>query len=134
MGPRENSVFGQSLIAGWFLQILRSLPGLQSKLFQINTQRWGKWLLTLAVFSCVFIPRVSVGSIASSYQVDVRIEDFLLAALGIAAILSAVRGETSSVPAPAASVESAFLAFLAAAAFSILTGIYLGTVDKPFLT
>lgn len=132
MSPQNSSVFGNSLIFGRLMKILRRLvPGLRENPLQIKIPRWGTWLLSLAVFSCVFIPRFHAGTIAFSYQVDVRIEDLLLAALGIFALILAAGGKTPSAPAAA---ESAFLAFLAAALLSILTGIYLGTVDKPFLS
>lgn len=90
-----------------------------------------QWLLFLLLFSCIFIPRFTIGSIGGFYQVSLRIEDMLLGILGIVT-LAGVISRKSSFEIP--SVEKAFLWFLVAAEISILNGLFFRTIDKPFLS
>ena len=78
-----------------------------------------RWLLAILLFSCVFVPRVTIGSVAGFYQVDLRTEDLLLGILGIITLGGIA---SQRFPREVPSVEKAFLWFLIAAQISILNG------------
>ncbi len=92
---------------------------------------WGRTLLALLLFSCIFIPRFSIGSITPIYQVDLRVEDLLLVLIAILTT-GVLIGQNSVALFP--SVERAFLTFLIACEISILSGIFFRTIDKPLLS
>lgn len=89
-----------------------------------------RWLAILMIFSCVFIPRVCLGSISSA-RIDLKVEDFLIFLLAFLALRSPSK-EIASRGGP--SVETAFLLFLIAAEISIFAGIAQKTIDKPFVS
>ena len=91
----------------------------------------GRWLLVGLLFSCIFIPRVAIGSITGFYAVDLRTEDLLMGILGMIT-LGGVVSRKFSLEIP--SVEKAFLGFLIAAQISIFNGLFFRTIDKPFLS
>lgn len=90
---------------------------------------WGRALLAMLLFSCIFIPRFSMGSI-TAYQIDLRVEDLLLILIGILTALVVMRKDVTEIP----SVERAFIGFLIAAELSILNGIFFRIIDKPLLS
>lgn len=90
-----------------------------------------QWLLAALVFSCIFIPRFSVGSVASFYRIDLRVEDLLLSGVAILTF-GVITRMASFVEVP--SVERAFLGFLLAAQISILNGFLFQTIDKPLVS
>ncbi len=92
---------------------------------------WGRVLLALLLFSCLFVPRFAIGSITSSYQVDLRTEDLLLLMIG-ALLLWVMIGE--NVPREILFAERSFLWFLLACEISILNGMFFRTIDKPLLS
>ena len=102
-----------------------------------------RWLLPVLLFSCIFIPRVPIGAVASFYLVDLRPEDLLLPLLALMVLpltptLSPFRGrgkgEGGYLFTEVPSVEKAFLLFLVAAEISIFSGLFFRTIDKPVLS
>lgn len=83
------------------------------------------------VFSCVFVPRISVGSIAGFYSIDLRVDDILIFVLA----LLGWRLWAGGAGRPAFPiVEGAFLGFLIAAEISIFNGLWMQTIDKPIVS
>jgi len=111
--------------------ILRGLRKISSKRSFAWISPLAKALLCALLFASIFIPRFSVGSIFSFYSLDVRLEDLLLVALGLLVGVRMLSGKAfSEIPL----AEKAFLGFLLAAEISILSGFFLRTIDKPFLS
>lgn len=66
-----------------------------------------------------------------SYALDLRAEDLLLAILALLVVRYSVgKASLSELP----GIEKAFLGFLIAAGISILSGLWLRTIDKPFMS
>lgn len=88
-------------------------------------------VLCALLFSCIFVPRFSVGPIIPFYQIAIRMEDVFLLISGILTWGLVARGP--SLPG-SPSVTRAFLWFLVAAQISILNGLIFRTIDKPILS
>ena len=99
-----------------------------------RTQRIIAWLLVLALFAAIFIPRIMLGSAGGHYSVDLRGEDvFLLLAFFAACGMR----KTDTVVAASPEIfwiERLFISFLIAAVVSVFYGLYLGTIDKPLVS
>ena len=83
------------------------------------------------LFSCVFIPRISVGSIGGFYSIDLRTDDILVALL---ALLGGWLWAKGRVLPTFSFTEKAFLGFLIAAEISIFNGLWIKTIDKPLVS
>ncbi len=90
-----------------------------------------KWILAVAIFSCLFVPRISVNFFLNAYSLDLRIEDFLLAGLGIFTAVLAFKGEFRQTFPEVPSIENAFILLFIAFSLSIFNGLYTRTIDKP---
>ena len=128
---KAPSVFSGSEIFRWLSKTASRFPlarklGLRKELLSI-----GKWLLAGLLFSCIFVPRLPWGSIASAYSLDLRGEDLFLLILGI--LFAALTTKKASLP-EMPLVEKAFLGFLLAAEISILNGLYMRTIEYPLLS
>lgn len=120
----------ESQILRWVSSTAEQLPFFKVSVSEKKVLAFGRWLLCGLIFFSIFVPRFSIGSIASSYSLDVRTEDFLLLILGIL-----VFGMTRSASLPEIPwVEKAFLGFLIAAQVSILNGFFMRTIDKPLMS
>ena len=119
------SVLGES----WLMTVLSKsrLSSFSKKEFLF----YGKWLMAVLVFFCVFLPRISLGSITPFYSFDLRGED--LPALILTVFLLGMMIRRISLP-EIPSVEGPFLLFLLAGEISILNGLWMRTIDKPFLS
>lgn len=98
---------------------------------------WVVYLLTPALlFSILFVPRFPVATVRSFYQVDLKLEDLFLVAVALVVLcgLFAKFLRHSIRLAQGSAVETFFLAFLIACQLSILSGIYLRTIDKPLVS
>ena len=127
-------------------RLFRGFAGLLSRvrLSMVSSETisaWGRALLVLLLFSCLFIPRFAIGSITSSYQVDLRTEDLLLLVIGVL-LLWVMTGKKDPRPTYHGPREKffvgrfsqSFLWFLLACEISILNGMIFRTIDKPLLS
>ncbi len=127
--PFPRPLFRESRVIQFISKGISRFSFVKTTSFQEGILFTGKWILLALLLSCIFIPRFYVGSVASFYRVDLRMEDIFLAALSIL-VLGIMIEEKRSI----ASVEQAFLLFLFACQVSILNGIFSRTIDKPLIS
>lgn len=83
------------------------------------------------LLSCVFVPRISVGTLGGFYSIDLRIDDILAALLALLGWGLWAKGAVR----PAFSfIVTAFLGFLIVAEISIFNGLLFRTIDKPLVS
>lgn len=129
--PSETPLFYESAVFRWLDEKIFRPIFSAVKISEEKAIFLGKWLLAALLFSCVFIPRFSLGYIVLSYSLDMRLDDLLLPGLALLALWVGGKKEKAL---GISSVERAFLWFLLAAEISILGGFFFRTVDKPFLS
>ncbi len=160
----SSSVFGKSRIFQFIFGKIEHFILLERFASKGKILSLAKWFLSLMLFACIFIPRLSLGGgIHSSYRVDIRVEDIILLALTFLVLVLMSRQGPSKIDsarsktvnrgvipntAPKSQfmavlgtalpelplVEKAFLGFLIAAQLSIFNGLFFGAIDKPFLS
>ncbi len=131
-----SSVFEKSRIFQFVLGKIRCFLPIETILPREKVLGLAKRLLSLMLFACIFIPRLSLGGgIQSSYRVDLRGEDIILLALIFLVLgLMSQQGSSETALTELPSVEKAFLGFLIAAQLSIFSGLFFGAIDKPILS
>ena len=131
----EKSLFDTSVL----LKPFSSLFPASSAEIRTKITLAGKWILALMLIACVFVPRLSL-KIGGTFRLDLRMEDSLLLVLIFLAFWQRAfetadsPKEIPGVPTGFGFVEKSFLFFFLAAGISILSGIWIRTLEKPLLS
>jgi len=139
LSPFLSSYTFQTL-SGFFSSIWNSIPSFKTG----KILHYSQWILVAVIVSCIFLPRIPIYVLSDYYQIDLRLDDLLLAVISIIMICyfgyqSGVsnRGDVTAgnfIGRFGTSTERPFLYFLIALQLSMVSGLMLKTIDKPILS